>query len=81
MQQNKGFQKVKFADNKVLGDQLRRGDRPEIAKLTGFSLSHVRNVLNGTRDNPEIISWAKRIINDRNLRLNQIENPNTPGVG
>lgn len=49
----------------------------EIAKLSGLKISYVRNIFGGYRNNAEAVAWAKRLINDRNLRMEQISNPSS----
>ncbi len=66
---------VKYPDNREVRKLLLKGEMLEIAKLSGNSISYVRGVLNGSRNNPDIIAWAKRIIADRKRRLEQIINP------
>lgn len=66
---------IKHPDNREIGKKLIKGDRIEISRLSGKSLKYVRDVLLGYRHNDEIIAWAERLINDRNLRLKQIVNP------
>jgi len=43
----------------------RRGDGVNVAAETGYSRSHVSNVLNGRRNNSSITSAAYRIANRR----------------
>lgn len=43
----------------------RRGDQVNVATETGYSRSHVSNVLNGRRNNSTITSAAYRIANRR----------------
>lgn len=74
------MKKLKYPQNKEVGDKLQYSDRVEIARLSKMSKSYVRQVLKGDRNNSEIISWAKRLINDRILRLQQIENPVRKGT-
>jgi len=39
----------------------RQGDATRIAENTGYSLSHVTNVMNGTRSVPQVIANASNI--------------------
>lgn len=55
------FKLVKIAMNK------QRGDGQTIAAYTGYSESHVSNVLNGRRSNQEITNRAYRLATHRSL--------------
>lgn len=66
---------VKFPENVELRKQLRKGEMIEIAALSGHTVSYVRNIMGGTRNNDDVIAWAKRVIADRKRRLEQIVNP------
>lgn len=76
MKENKTID-VKYPNNRDIGKNLRKGDRIEISRLSGMSVKYVRDVLLGYRHNDNIIAWAKRLINDRNLRMEQISNPSS----
>ena len=45
--------------------KMKKGDVTKIADRTGFSPSYVSNVLNGRRNNTEIVSTAKAITRKR----------------
>ena len=66
---------VKYPENRELRKQLRKGEMLDIAELSGYDVTYVRNVLGGTANNDEIIAWTKRVISDRVNRLKQIVNP------
>ena len=66
---------VKYPENRELRKQLRKGEMLDIAELSGYNVTYVRNVLGGTAYNDEIIAWTKRVISDRTNRLKQIVNP------
>lgn len=66
---------VKYPENREIRKLLRKNDMIEIASLSGKSVHTVRGVMSGERNNDEIIAWAKRIIADRNKRIEQIINP------
>ncbi len=74
MMQNKE-RPIKYPENREIGNQLKKGDRPEVARLSGKSIPYVREVLWGYKHNDEIIAWAKRVIADRKQRIEQIVNP------
>lgn len=73
---------VKYPENRELRKQLKKGEMVEIAKLSCKDVSYVRNIMGGYSNNDEVIAWAKRIIADRNKRIEQIINPtqNKPSV-
>lgn len=66
---------ILYPENRELRKQLRKGDMVEIAKLSGFKTTYVRNVMGGYRNNADVIAWAKRVISDREERLQQIVKP------
>ena len=66
---------VQFPENRELRKQLRKGDMVDIARLSKVSVAYVRNVMGGYRRNDMVIACAKRVINDRQHRLEQIANP------
>lgn len=57
---------VAFTEAKQFGDAAR------IAEETGFSASHVNNVLRGRRNNPTIINKAYRLVKDRTTNLQKL---------
>jgi hypothetical protein len=57
---------VAFTEAKQFGDEAR------IAEETGFSASHVNNVLRGRRNNPTIINKAYRLVKDRTTNLQKL---------
>jgi predicted transcriptional regulator len=50
---------VAFTEAKKVGDET------TVARETGYSLSHVSNVLRGRRSNTTIVNKAYRLIKDR----------------
>ena len=52
-------------DNPIDRNKLRRGDVARIAYDTFYSQSHVSNVLNGRRQNKEIVKCAKQVTKKR----------------
>jgi predicted transcriptional regulator len=57
---------VAFTEAKQFGDEAR------IAEETGFSASHVNNVLRGRRNNTTIINKAYRLVKDRTTNLQKL---------
>jgi predicted transcriptional regulator len=57
---------VAFTESKRIGDQAR------VAAETGFSESHVNNVLRGRRNNMTIVNKAYRLIKDRQTNLHKL---------
>jgi predicted transcriptional regulator len=57
---------VAFTEAKQFGDEAR------IAEETGFSASHVNNVLRGRRNNDTIINKAYRLVKDRTTNLQKL---------
>ena len=57
---------VAFTEAKQFGDVSR------IAEETGFSASHVNNVLRGRRNNDTIINKAYRLVKDRTTNLQKL---------
>lgn len=60
------FKLVKFAEAKRLNDVT------IIAKETGYSASHVSNVLYGRRSNESIVNKAYRLVKDRQSNLTML---------
>jgi len=60
------FKLVKFAEAKRLNDVT------IIAKETGYSTSHVSNVLYGRRSNESIVNKAYRLVKDRQTNLTML---------
>ena len=60
------FKLVKFAEAKRLNDVT------IIAKETGYSTSHVSNVLHGRRSNESIVNKAYRLVKDRQTNLTML---------
>jgi len=60
------YKLVKFAEAKRLNDVT------IIAKETGYSASHVSNVLYGRRSNDSIVNKAYRLIKDRQSNLTML---------
>lgn len=60
------YKLVKFAEAK------RQNDVMVIAKETGYSQSHVSNVLYGRRNNDSIVNKAYRLIKDRQTNLTML---------
>jgi hypothetical protein len=46
--------------------ELRHGDIPAIAEITGYSDSMVKQVLSGDRNNPTILEAAEMLVSMRN---------------
>ena len=67
---------VIFTENRELRKLLRKGDMVEIATMSGLNVSYVRNVMGGYRNNPIVIACARRVIEDRKQRIEEIVNPN-----
>jgi hypothetical protein len=63
MTKSKGKNSKKTTDyNRVeISRKLKRGEVSRIASETGFSASHVRNVLKGRRNNEEILKFAQKL--------------------
>jgi predicted transcriptional regulator len=57
---------VAFTESKRIGDQAL------IASETGFSESHVNNVLRGRRNNTTIVNKAYRLVKDRQTNLQKL---------
>jgi predicted transcriptional regulator len=57
---------VAFTEAKRIGDQA------IIAQETGFSVSHVNNVLRGRRNNLSIVNKAYRMVKDRTTNLQKL---------
>ena len=57
---------VAFTESKRIGDQA------IIAQETGFSESHVNNVLRGRRNNTTIVNKAYRLVKDRTTNLQKL---------
>jgi hypothetical protein len=57
---------VAFTESKRIGDQAL------IASETGFSESHVNNVLRGRRNNLSIVNKAYRLVKDRQTNLQKL---------
>lgn len=66
---------IKYPENRKLREQLRKGEMLDIAELSGYNVTYVRNIIGGYANNDEVIAWAKRVISDRKKRLRQIVNP------
>lgn len=62
----------KYPENAQLGKQLKYRDRIEIAKNTPYSIHYIRNVLSGSRNNEDIITYAVKIITTRNKLKREI---------
>lgn len=60
------YKLVKFAEAKRLNDVT------IIAKETGYSASHVSNVLYGRRSNESIVNKAYRLVKDRQSNLTML---------
>ena len=60
------YKLVKFAEAK------RQNDVTIIANETGYSQSHVSNVLYGRRNNDSIVNKAYRLIKDRQTNLTML---------
>ncbi len=58
-----------YPENREVNKLLKVGDRVDIAEALGFDADYVRMVLRGVRNNEEIISMAKKIIEDREKRI------------
>lgn len=65
---NKRKYEYDYPENREVNAKLKGGDRKEIAEALGYSDEYVRQVLRGKRQNEEIISMAKQIIEDRENR-------------
>lgn len=57
---------VAFTEAKQTGDTIR------IALETGYSVSHVNNVLRGRRNNMSIVNKAYRLVKDRTTNLQKL---------
>lgn len=57
---------VAFTESKQIGDQAR------VAMETGYSESHVNNVLRGRRNNATIVNKAYRLVKDRTTNLQKL---------
>ena len=54
-----------YPENRTVNKMLQFGDRSLIAKKTGYSYIYVCQVLNGQRNNSQIIDFAKKVIDKR----------------
>ena len=53
-------------------ESKRNGDQAIIAQETGYSESHVNNVLRGRRNNLAIVNKAYRLVKDRTTNLQKL---------
>lgn len=53
-------------------ESKRNGDQAIIAQETGYSESHVNNVLRGRRNNLSIVNKAYRLVKDRTTNLQKL---------
>jgi hypothetical protein len=57
-----------------LKKKLRYGDYSTIASVTGFSSDYVRKVINGVRNNEEVINVTKKLIEQRESLKENLNN-------